>query len=287
MIQPRNVWKVGATLGEGPVWVGDALWFVDIKQRTIHRLDPETGEKSSWTAPEQVGFLYPSRDGGFVAGLQSGLFAFDPNGGAFEKIVDVEPDRPTNRLNDAVVDASGRLWFGTMDDSERSTSGSFYCFHRGRLVRTGLTGVAITNGPAISPDGRFLYWVDTLHRAVGVCEIMDDGTLGPSAPFTLIDRADGHPDGPTVDVEGGVWISLFGGWAVNRYDPDGKLVEKVRFPVANITKIAFGGRDLATAYATTARLHLRPEEFAGQPEAGDLFAFDAGVAGLRCPLVEM
>ena len=63
----ENVWPIGAELGEGPVWFDDALWFVDIKAPAIHRFEAATGAQRSWQAPQQVGFLYPARSGGFVA----------------------------------------------------------------------------------------------------------------------------------------------------------------------------------------------------------------------------
>jgi sugar lactone lactonase YvrE len=281
----ENVWPIGAELGEGPVWCNGALWFVDIKAPAIHRFEPATGAKRSWQAPQQVGFLYPARSGGFVAGLQSGLHRFDPGTGAFDRICEVDADKPGNRLNDGAVDPAGRLWFGTMADDERERSGSYYCFDQGKLTRTHLTGIAITNGPAISRDGRILYWVDTLRGTIEACDIADDGSLGPSRPFARIDPGDGHPDGPAVDAEGCVWISLFGGWAAWRFSPAGKRLGETRFPVANITKVAFGGPELRKGFATTARLHLKADQRAQQTQAGDLFAFDAGVTGLPCNLV--
>ena len=156
--EPRVVWELAAELGEGPVWVerDRALWFVDIKKQQVHRYDPATDERSSWTAPEQVGFVFPAERGGFVAGLQSGLFHFDEKTGVFDLIVKVEADKPDNRLNDGVVDPSGRLWFGTMDNGEKAKSGAFYCFADCEVKPTGLDGIAITNGPAISSDGRIL-----------------------------------------------------------------------------------------------------------------------------------
>ena len=285
--EPRLVWDVAATLGEGPVWVerDQALWFTDIKRRQVHRFDPASGERRSWDSPEQVGFVFPAESGGFIAGLQSGLHRFDPGSGAFDLLAEVEPHRPTNRLNDGVVDLAGRLWFGTMDDSERSRTGTYHCFHRGELRPTSLTGIAITNGPAVSPDGRTLYWVDTIGRAIHACAIGNDGELGPSRPFAEIAAGDGNPDGPAVDSEGCVWIGLYGGWEARRYSPAGELVERVRFPVANITKVAFGGPDLRTAYATTARHLLEPDALEQQPLAGGLFEFTVDVAGLPCPLV--
>ena len=285
--KPALVWDLKADLGEGPVWVerDRALWFTDIKSRKIHRYDPASGLRTDWDAPEQVGFVVPAASGGFVAGLESGLHHFDPDSGAFSLIAEVEPDLPANRLNDGVVDPKGRLWFGTMDNSERSKSGAFYCFDRGELKRTHLAGIAITNGPAVSPQGDTLYWVDTLAGAISACAIDADGALGPSRELVHIMPAEGHPDGPTVDAEGCIWISLYSGWEARRYSADGELVDRVRFPVSNITKIAFGGSDLRSAFATTARHLLRPDALEQQPLAGGLFRFEAGVAGVPSPLV--
>ena len=286
---PLPTWELEAELGEGPVWVerDRALWFVDIKKHQVHRYDPVSSDRKSWNAPEQVGFILPAEGGGFVAGLQSGLFSFDETNGAFDLIVEVEPELPANRLNDGVVDPAGRLWFGTMDNGEKSKSGAFYCFNEGRLTRTKLDGIAITNGPTISPDGKLLYYVDTLKGTIGVADIRDDGSLGDGRPFVRIDPKDGHPDGPTIDSEGHVWISLYAGWQARRYSPTGKLVDVVRFPVANITKIAFGDPDLRTAFATTARQLLSAEDIAKQPLIGALFEFHVDVPGVPCPLVRL
>jgi len=287
MAEPRNAWPLAAELGEGPVWVqrDHALWFVDIKKQQIHRYDLADGSKNSWDAPEQVGFVFPAERGGFVAGLQSGLYHFDDKSGGFELIAKVEADKPDNRLNDGIVDPQGRLWFGTMDNKEKAKSGAFYCFADGKVTAAGIDDIAITNGPAVSPDGRLLYLVDTLKGTIEVADIGDDGSLDNRRPFTRIEKSDGHPDGPTIDSNGYLWISLYAGWEVRRYSPAGDLVERVRFPVANITKIAFGGEDLRTAYATTARQLLKPEDIAKQPQIGDLFEFRVDVPGVICPLV--
>lgn len=283
---PSSIWDVAAELGEGPVWDArdQALWFVDIKKHHIHRIDP-AGGRSSWNAPEQIGFLLPAERGGFIAGLQSGLHHFDPTAGTFDLVAHVEAHLPGNRLNDAVVDPQGRLWFGTMDDGEREPSGAFYSFGVGGLQHSGIDGIAITNGPALSPDGSLAYVIDTLAGTIDVAEVLPDGTLGSARPFVRIDPADGHPDGPTVDAEGCVWVGLYAGWEARRYSPKGELLSRIRFPVANITKLAFGGDDLRTVYATTARQLLSPAEIQRQPQAGDLFRFEVEVPGLPCSLV--
>lgn len=280
-MEATPVLAIGATLGEGPVWVARdaALWFVDIKEHRVHRFDPASGDHRSWTAPCQVGWVLPADDGCFLAGLQRGVARFDPATGDFAVVATPEADRPGNRLNDATVDAAGRIWFGSMDDGEQASTGRLYAYEAGRVRDSGLAPVPITNGPAIAPDGRILYHTDTLGRVIHAVPLHDDGTLGRPRVFATVDPADGSPDGCTIDAEGGLWTGLWGGWRARRYAPDGAVEREVRFPVANVTKIAFGGPDLATAYATTARKGLDAAELAGQPHAGDLFAFPPGVAG--------
>ena len=277
---PRVVWPLAAELGEGPLWADGALWFVDIKKRQVHRFEPTSGDKRSWDAPEFVGFVLPREGGGFVAGLKSGLHHFDPADGSFSALVEVEPGLADNRLNDGTVAPDGRLWFGTMDNVEKQASGRFYRVADGRADEAELPPVTITNGPAFSPDGGTIYWVDTLGRTIHAADVAADGRVSGSRPFVTIAEGEGYPDGPTVDSEGCVWIGLYSGWSARRYSPAGELLREVRFPVANVTKIAFGGDDSRTAYATTARQGLSAAELEQQPDAGALFAFEVDVPGM-------
>lgn len=285
--EPVSIWQLGAPLGEGPVWVerDQALWFVDIKSHKIHRYDPVSGATHSWNAPGQVGFLLPIEGGGFVAGLQTGLSRFDERDGSFTHICAPEPDLPTNRLNDATVDPQGRLWFGSMDDGESDITGAIYRLDSDGACVAVSPHVAITNGPAVSPDGKTLYHVDTLVGVIYACDIDDAGMLANRREFVRIPNEEGHPDGPTVDSEGCVWVGLYNGWGVRRYSPAGELLETVKFPVSAITKIAFGGPDLKTVFATTANKHIAPGDLAKEPHAGDLFRFDVSVAGQKGVLI--
>ncbi len=277
---PVRIATVGATLGEGPVWIGRALWFVDIKSLLIYRFDPADGALRHWSAPAQPGWVLPARGDALIVGLKTGVHRFDPADGRFALLHDPEPGFPDNRLNDATIDRQGRLWFGTMDDGESRESGRLYRVADGVCADSGLPPVAITNGPSISPDGATLYHTDTLGKRIWRVPMAPDGTLGTPALFTTIEDGAGYPDGSVIDAEGCLWTGLFGGWGLRRYDPAGTLMRTVAMPVANITKMAFGGDDLKTAYVTTARKGLDAAALLGQPDAGDLFAFDPGVAGL-------
>jgi xylono-1,5-lactonase len=273
---PACVWPLGCILGEGPVWWDSALWFTDIKQKMLHRFSPASGEKRSWPTPSEVGFIAPLQNAHFIAGAKSGLYDFDPASGDFVFLRTVEPNRPGNRLNDGAVDAGGRLWFGSMDDTEEAATGFLYRLDPGGLAPMD-GGYVITNGPAFSPDGRILYHTDTLAKTIYAFDLHRDGSLAGKRAFATIEDGAGYPDGPVVDSEGCLWTGLFGGWAVRRYSPKGALLQSVPFPVANVTKIAFGGPDLTTVYATTARKGVIGP---GQPLAGGLFCFQADAPGV-------
>ncbi len=275
------VWPVGAMLGEGPFWSADeqAVWFVDIKGRAIHRYHEPSGQTRSWSAPSDPGFIFPAQDGSLVCGLKTGLHRFDPKTGEFTLLERIEPHAPHNRLNDGYVDPDGYLWFGSMDDHERDATGALYqLMQRGSESRD--AGYVITNGPACSPDGRTLYHTDTLEKVIYAFDRTAAGDLSGKRVFCRIGENDGHPDGPGVDSQGVLWSGLYGGWGLNRYAPDGRLLGKLAVPCANVTKAAFGGEDLRTLYITTAWKGLSDEQRGQQKLAGGLFRVRVDVAGL-------
>jgi sugar lactone lactonase YvrE len=275
------VWSLQAELGEGPLWSApdNALWFVDIKKDRIHRYEPSSGRKRNYETPPSPSFLVAEEGGTFVVGLKAGLYRFDPKTGDFALLLEVEPERPGNRLNDGALDPKGRLWFGTMDDGEKQTTGSLF-----RLAASGPValdrGYVITNGPCFSPDGRILYHTDTRAGTIFAFDVADDGSVSNKRAFVTIETGAGHPDGSVTDAEGCLWTCLFSGWSARRYAPSGELLSTVRFPCSNITKLAFGGPDLRSAYVTTACHHLNADQRAAQPLAGGLFRFEVDVPGV-------
>ena len=287
---PRLVWAVEAMLGEGPAWFPEeaALRFVDIKRGHIHRFDPATGACDTHDTGGNPSFVVAAHDGGLLTGSRNAVHRVGPEG-LGEVIARVAmPDH--NRTNDATVDPQGRLWFGTMDDGESRPTGALHCLSNGTLHDLGHPAV-VTNGPAATADGRTLYFVDSGARTIWRLTI--GGAPGEPPHITArevflqLGEADGHPDGVVLDSEECLWVALWDGWAVRRYAPDGTLLLQVDFPCARVTKLAFGGPDLRTAYVTTARVGLDGEALAAQPLAGALFAFDSPVAGRTLPAVKL
>jgi sugar lactone lactonase YvrE len=191
----------------------------------------------------------------------------------------IEDDRPENRLNDGVVGPDGALWFGSKNEPETAASGAWYRWTGVGEPRRFDDGYVVTNGPAFSLDGRTLYHSDSVRRRILARSVSADGSVGENRLFAEIEPDAGYPDGLAVDSEGCVWVALWAGSAVRRYDPGGRLVEVVGVPCPNVTRPAFGGADGLSLYVTTAAVGLSAEERALHPLAGGLFELRVGVTG--------
>ncbi len=282
---PELIWDLKAELAEGPVWVARdrAVWFVDIKGRRLYRYGVDDESRTSWNAPDQVGFILPADDGSMICGVRGGLHRFDPATGRFDLLIAVETDRPQNRINDGFVAPDGSLWFGTMDDSEATVSGALYRYAEGELTRHD-DGYKVTNGPAMSPDGRTLYHNDTVNRRVHAFDHAD-GVLSRKRLFA--ETTDGFADGPSVDSEGVVHVGLFNGSGVARFSPSGERIGTIAFPVRTVTKAAFGDDDLRTLYCTTAWLGQDAATRAAQPTLGGLYRLRVETPGLAQNLIRI
>jgi sugar lactone lactonase YvrE len=124
-----------------------------------------------------------------------------------------------------------------------------------------------------------VYYNDTPTRRVDRYPFdPETGTFGERSTVAVVAEGEGAPDGMTIDEEGGIWVALWGGGAVRRYDQDGRLTEVVELPVSQVTCCTFGGEGRRTLYISTSREGLPAD---AEPAAGAVFAFDAGVAGAR------
>jgi sugar lactone lactonase YvrE len=269
-----------ARLGEGPVWCAGegVLYWVDIESSRVHRYDPVTGSDEFLDVGEPVGAVVPTRSGGLAMAVKHGFGIVDSWPQPPRMLAGVEADRPETRMNDGACDTSGRFWAGTMHAEEEPRQGALYRLDPNGTVTRMVEDVSISNGIGWSPDDTVMYYVDTPTRGVDAFDFdADRGELSGRRRLFDIDPADGWPDGLVVDAEGCLWIGLWDGWAVRRYEPDGTLVGIADVRCARVTKCAFGGPALDELYITTASPDEPSED---QPHAGGLFRVSPGVRGL-------
>ena len=283
--EPELLLDAKSPLGEAPIWDVErqVLWWTDILGRVLHCYNPIDGTNRTWEIGQMVGTLVIAKCGGLVLAAQNGFLRFDPLTGATELIVDPEADKPENRFNDGKCDPVGRLWAGTMPITEDSATGSMYCLHPdGRVEKKG-EAYSIPNGIVWSADAKTMYHIDSPTRRVDAWDF-DNATGTISNRRTAIEITDegAFPDGMAMDVEGKIWVALWGGWSVVRFDPEtGEELARVELPVSQVSACAFGGPNLDELYITSARKKLARKELENQPLAGGLFKARVAVRGVE------
>ena len=269
-------------LGEGPSW--DAregiLWWVDITSGVVHRYDPASRRDTMIDVGQPVGAVVPRRSGGLALATRDGFAVMDPGTRHVELIAPVEQDLADNLMNDAKCDDSGRLWAGTMAFDSRPHAGALYRLDRDHSVTRVLDSITCSNGLGWSLDGTLMYYIDSGKQQVDVLDF-DAATGEPANRRRLLEipAGAGIPDGMAVDAEGCLWIALWGGSAVRRYTPDGRLDRVLELAVSQVTSCVFGGDDLSDLYVTSAAGGLSEDELRRYPHSGSLFVHRPGVRG--------
>ena len=274
----RVVLDAGACLGEGPHWDGERLWWVDIEGYRVHRTDCDSASDEVLKFGGTVGAVIPRAGGGFVVGLANGVGFYDEQYRK-EAMVELEGDCDESRMNDAKCDPLGRLFTGTMVFGERRSA--LYRLDGDRAVTTIYTGVGTSNGLGWSPDGSLMYYIDTPTFRLDIADYDPvEGAVENRRPLVVFDPVHGVPDGLCVDSDGCIWVAMWQGWGVRRFDPEGVLMREVLLPVEKVTSCAFGGPNLDRLFVTSASCELTAPQRIAQPLAGALFELDPDCRGL-------
>ena len=279
LIEPRVLLDHPSDVGEGPLWdeVTSRLLWVDILRGEIHATGMDGSDTLVVTIDDHVGAVALAEEGHLLAALRDEVVLLDPHGHVAARAT--FDRRDDHRSNDGAVAPDGSFWFGTMGYDPRPGTAALHRLAADGTVSTLLEGVGLSNGLDWSPDGETFYYVDSLAGRVRRFRYLG-GSLDEQAPFAEIAADDGLPDGLTVDSEGHVWLALWGGAEVQRFDPAGELVLRIPFPVSQVSSVAFGGDDLGTLCITTASHGLSPTALARERGAGSLFTIDPPCPGL-------
>lgn len=286
------VLPAAAHLGECPIWspADGRLYWVDIDGRAIHRYDPESGLDESLIAPGRPAALaLTPRPGRLLVAIEGRLAFVDWPSGDWRDWIELEPDDTGNRLNDGRCDPAGRFWIGSMfaPASAGRTSGLLHRVEPDGTATTVRSGIGVANGIAFAPDGRTMYFADTARETVWAYRYdPDTGSATDERVFLDFATLPGRPDGATIDEDGCYWIACVFGAAVLRVTPQGRVDRRVDLPVTKPTRPAFGGSDRSTLYVTTIGGGGSHDVDADEPDAGGLFAIDAGTRGWPDPVFE-
>jgi sugar lactone lactonase YvrE len=264
--------------GEGPFWdpANNRLLLVDMLAGTVVAVDAD-GDTRRHKLATVAATIRARRSSGYLLATENQFLLLGPDLTELKALPRVFTD-PKIRFNDGGCDPQGRFYCGTMAYDETPGAGTLYRLDPDGSVSVTLREVTISNGLQWNRAGDTVFYADTPTGRV------DSFTFDPTSgaftgrrSFTDVSGA-GQPDGMAIDEEDGIWVALWGGSAVHRYDRAGRLDLVVDLPVSNVTACTFGGPDLRMLFITTSRQGLDP---ADQPDAGAVFRYEAGVRGAQ------
>lgn len=134
--------------------------------------------------------------------------------------------------------------------------------------------MAISNGIAFSSDNKYMYHIDTPTQCISRYDFdAKTGKLSNKTTAVKVPENEGSPDGMTIDCEGMLWVALWGGYAVARYNPEtGEQLLKISVDAENISCCAFGGENMDELFITSA--------INDNGEGGELFWYQTNTKGM-------
>ena len=273
--------------GEGPMWDGPAgvIRWMDMLHGDILTMRPGIGEIRRRHVGDIAAAMRPRTRGGLVVAIERGFILVDdvdaPDDASADPGVTVLDELwsdPRVRMNEGGCDPQGRFYCGSMEFDGAAGRGNVFRLDPDYSVNLVMGGVTISNGMVWALDGSEVYYIDSrTHRVSAYRFDPLVGAFHARRTVVEIPASVGTPDGMTIDVDGGLWVALYGGSAVHRYLPDGSLDHVIELPASRVTACTFGGENLDELYITTSREHLPDDE---QPLAGALFRAIPGVCGV-------
>lgn len=277
MTRVEQVTGPDAYHGEGPCWWDDwaGLRYVDMLAGDVLTLSA-SGEVERSHVGDVAAVIRPRKRGGAVLALRDRFVWTDGSLAELRTLATVSLPQGI-RLNEGGCDPDGSFYCGSMAYDESPDAGALYRLDPSGESSVVIDKVTISNGFDFSPDDKTAYYIDTPRQSIDAFDYSPGDGLINRRQWVEIPPESGGPDGLVVDAEGGVWVALFGGAAVRRYDSDGHLDAVIELPVRSVTACTFGGDGLQTLYITTSQIRA---DLDTEPAAGALFAIDPGVAGM-------
>jgi xylono-1,5-lactonase len=293
MAQAATLWiSAHHKLAESIIWheARQKLFWVDLLDPALFSHDLNSGG----TTRHPLALLPPI--GSIAATVDPERLVLAHRGGlsllhidtlTLEPYCDPECGRDAIIYNDMKVDRWGRLWVGTSDVKEQDARGALWCVAGARNWALADMGFAVSNGPAFAPDGKTMYFNDSVGRKTLAYDI-EPGSLTARNRRILVQHQehDGMPDGVVVDDTGNIWTAQWGGAALLVFAPDGKSMARHPVPAWNVTTLCFAGPLRDTVYVTSATDGMSPEQLARYPLSGSLFEMHPGANGVAEPLFD-
>ncbi len=277
---PLDVRPIAAGLRyvEAPRWRDKCLWFSDVHDFKLKRVNPGGEVETVCDVPDRPSGLGFLPDGRLLMATARDRKLWIVMRGEPREVADLSA-LTTGLLNDMVVDGAGRAYVGDTGfqmGRDEPRPGCLILWREGESARVVAEGIVFPNGCAVTPDGRTLFVAETFAKRITRFTIAGDGSLHDRAVFADLDMP---PDGLCLDEKGGLWIGLPEAGRFIRLNAKGRLDRAIASPWPFAVAPAFGGEDrrrLFLASADTDLKRLARGETAARIDSIDLEIGGAG-----------
>ncbi len=247
--------EFGELCGECPVWDAErsALEWIDCVGGSLYQLQWPSRKASLVRSGLSINGFRRNRTGGYVITNSKGVWLWDGADQYSPVVSEVAGLRC--QANDCIADAAGRFLTATYyyDPGNDYRLGSLISVERDGVVRVLDEGFHLANGLGFSPGMDRLYFADTAARIIFSYEYdLQTGSVRNKKVLVPVPAEEGLPDGLAVDEEGCIWSAQWYGGCVVRYDPSGKVLQRLRVPAKQSSSVAFGGPRLTDIFVTSA-----------------------------------
>jgi len=262
-------------LAEGPFWCQrtNGLYWVDIPAQEVWYWHQASGQRKSWSFDKKVSAVFTTQSYRLLLCMADGVAYFDPETHVLEYLCHLDEDRPNNRLNDAKCDQHGILYVGSMDDNEQAKIGRLWRVDADGESCCLLDNIGISNTLAWDYSRNRFYFADSMEGKIHAFPWPDFKDVRQTLAFAQTPEGVG-PDGSCLDSNGNLWNAMWGAGCVVCYNPEGVAIHVLKLPFKCPTSCAFGGKDGATLFITSACVgesDASAKPFAGQVVAIDLY----------------
>jgi D-xylono/L-arabinono-1,4-lactonase len=265
--------NINCDLAENPLWDHETgiLYWTDITRGNLYRLDLRSKALRKIYSGEPVGGFTLETDGALLLFRVNDIARLESSGRL--SVVRKFTHPGMDRFNDVIADPDGRVFAGTLG---RHPKCGLYRFDPDGTSTHLFSGTGCSNGMAFSPDRQTFYWTCSTRRCIyKFAYDGKSGSLGKRFVFHQAAAQDGIPDGLAVDSHGCLWSARWGAASVLRFASDGTVLERIAFPVSNISSLCFAGPKLNQLVVTSAKNPSRTE-----PSAGNLFTLFVAAEGM-------
>jgi len=244
---------------EGPVWIGDALYFSEMTNSNSKPpsriLKIASGGAVSIFAPDAgSNGLAVDGSGNLIAAVHKdgSISQISLTSGAATPLVSMYMGKPFTSPNDLAIRSDGTIYFSDPSyQNSANPQGAQRLYHvtpgSTRTVSAIADAPIPPNGVTLSPDEKTLY-VSANNGGLKKFSVMTDGSLSAASDFV----AGSGGDGMAVDCAGDLFVTGNDTATVRVYSPAGALLTTIQLAsgAGKTTNVAFGGADHKTLYIT-------------------------------------